>query len=115
MSQESDTIAREDRDGAVVLSPSGDIDMSRSPLLREAITKARGDKPARIVVDLVDVGYMDSSGLATLVEAMKLVRGTGTALVLCAMNERVRAIFEIARLEQYFTIRADLEAALGGD
>ena len=112
MSNASDMVAREERDDSVVLSPTGDVDMSRSPALREAITRARSDSPARLIVNLADVAYMDSSGLATLVEAMKLVRGTDTQLVLCAMNDRVRAIFEIARLDQYFVIREDLDAAL---
>lgn len=112
MSNASDMVAREDRDGSVVLSPTGDVDMSRSPVLREAITTARNEHPDRLIVNLADVGYMDSSGLATLVEAMKLVRGTETQLVLCAMNDRVRAIFEIARLDQYFVIRENLDAAL---
>jgi anti-sigma B factor antagonist len=55
---------------------------------------------------------MDSSGLATLVEAMKLTRNGGTRLVLSGLSDRVKAIFEIARLEKYFTITPNVDAAV---
>lgn len=97
---------------AAIVKPVGDVDMSRSPGLREAIKQAIEPGAARVVVDLTEVGYMDSSGLATLVEAMKLTRSSSSALVLCGMNDRVRAIFEIAKLDQYFTIVDDLAAAV---
>jgi len=104
---------REETQGSTsVIAPSGDIDMSGSPTLRESVRRMLGAKPSKLVVDLTQVGYMDSSGLATLVEAMKIAKGSGTVLVLCAMNDRVRAIFEIARLDQYFTIVDSLDNAL---
>lgn len=96
---------------AVVVAPEGDVDMSRSPALREAIREGFGGKAPRLIVDLSRVAYMDSSGLATLVEAMKLAKSAESKLVLCAMNERVRAIFEIAKLDQYFTIVGDRATA----
>lgn len=102
----------ESRDGATILRPAGDIDLSRSPILRNDIRKALGDKPSRLVIELSGVSYMDSSGVATLVEAMQLARKIDARLVLCALTDRVHSIFEIARLDQFFTIRADLPAAL---
>jgi len=108
----SDNINIEERDDATIVKPEGDVDMGRSPALREAIRQAQGAATSRVVVDLEDVGYMDSSGLATLVEAMKITRSSKKVLILCAMNDRVRAIFEIAKLDQYFTITADLPSAL---
>lgn len=107
-----DHVRTTERDGASIVKPSGDVDMSRSPSLREAIKQATGSASDRVVVDLSDVGYMDSSGLATLVEAMKLTRTSSRRLVLCAMNDRVRAIFEIAKLDQYFTITDSLDEAM---
>lgn len=52
---------------AQVLSPKGEIDMARSPVLRKAIGDAMKLKPAKVLLDLSGVPYMDSSGLATLV------------------------------------------------
>lgn len=96
----------------VVVAPQSDVDMSRSPSLRAAIREAQAKRPGRLVVDLASVGYMDSSGLATLVEAMRVAKREGTELVLCGMNDKVRAIFEIARLDQFFTIVGSVDDAL---
>ena len=54
---------------------------------------------------------MDSSGVATLVEAMQKAMRSQTKLVLCGMEEKVRSIFEIARLDAVFTIVDDTKAA----
>lgn len=105
-------IARQDRGQAVVLQPSGDVDMSQSPALRDAIRQAFQERPERLVVDLDQVEYMDSSGLATLVEAMKTINNQEGRLVLCNMRPRVRAIFEIARLDRYFSIADSVDEAV---
>lgn len=106
-------IASETRDGAVILSPEGDVDMAHSPYLRTALRTAQENKPPKLVVNLEDVGYMDSSGLATLVESMRSAKTSRTVMVLCGMNPKVRAIFEIARLDQFFTVVDTLDDALG--
>lgn len=87
-----------------IVSPEGDIDMSRSPVFRSSLREVNDRKPARLVVNLDKVGYMDSSGLATLVECMRTAKGNSTEMILCGMNDRVRAIFDIARLDQFFRI-----------
>lgn len=94
-----------DKGSAVVVSPEGDIDMSRAPDFRASLKGVNEGKPKRLIIDLEKVGYMDSSGLATLVECMRTAKGNRTEMILCGMNERVRAIFEIARLDQFFVIK----------
>ena len=103
----------EARDDTTILKPEGDIDLGRSPTLRNDIRKAIEEKPRRLVVDLSGVSYMDSSGVATLVEAMQLARKASTKLVLCSLTDRVHSIFEIARLDQFFTITTTLDEAVG--
>ena len=98
--------------GAVVVSPEGDIDLSRSPALRTSLRQVMSGKPKRLVVDLGQVDYMDSSGVATLVEALQIARRGDTRMILCGMKDRVRSIFEIARLDTVFTIAASRDAAL---
>lgn len=98
------------KDG-VLLAPSGEIDLLRSPSMRSQIAAAMTAKPRRVVVDLSGVPYMDSSGVATLVEALQAARKTGAKLVLCALAPRVRSILEISRLDTVFTIVADRAAA----
>jgi anti-sigma B factor antagonist len=96
---------------ATIITPVGDVDLTASPLLRQEIKKVQASAPKRVIVDLAGVGYMDSSGLATLVEAMQLARKTGTRIVLCALTDRVRSIFEIARLDSVFAIAGNLDEA----
>jgi len=99
-------------DGATVVAPEGDIDLARSPTLRTSLRQAQNAKPGRLIIDLGLVDYMDSSGVATLVEALQIARRNNTKMVLCGMKDRVRSIFEIARLDTVFTIAASREAAL---
>ena len=95
-----------------VLSVNGDVDMSRSPELRASIQSALSPKPELLIIDLEHVQYMDSSGLATLVEAMRTASSNKSKLVLSAMHERVRAIFEIAKLDAFFTIVDTVDDAM---
>lgn len=109
---ESLNVRSESRDDAVIVTPTGDIDLAGSPTLRAELRKIQANKPARLVINLAGVPYMDSSGVATLVEAMQNARRGGSKLVLCALQDRVRSIFEIARLDTVFTIVDSPEAAL---
>ena len=112
MSDADNVIAGSEQvDGGEVVRLAGDIDFSRSPTLREGLLKRIGKKPARLIVDLSAVPYMDSSGVATLVEALQAQRQAGGKLVLCNLQSKVRGIFEIAKLDMVFTIVDDVEAA----
>lgn len=103
--------SRNEGDGVVVV-PAGDIDLTGSPTLREELKRVSNTRPARVVVDLAAVPYMDSSGVATLVEALQIAKKNKGKLVLCNLQDRVRSIFEIARLETVFTIAPTLDAAM---
>ncbi len=97
---------------AVVLSPVGDVDLTASSSFRAELKKTLEQRPARVVVDLTGVPYMDSSGVATLVEAMQVARRSKIKLVLCCLQDRVRSIFEIAKLDMVFTIVGDVGDAM---
>ena len=112
MPEDTMKISSEKQDGATIVSQEGDIDLGRSPTLRTSLREAQSSKPQRLVVDLSRVDYMDSSGVATLVEALQNARRGGTKLVLCCMKDRVRSIFEIARLDTVFAIVETREAAI---
>lgn len=102
----------EQHDGVVIVQPIGDIDLSRSPHLRQQLRESLGEADERLVIDLSEVQYMDSSGVATLVETMQACRKAGKKLVLCDLQDRVRSIFEIARLDMVFTIVTDRDEAM---
>lgn len=102
-------------DDTVVASPVGEIDLARSPSLRNRLAEILAEKPARLIIDLAQVPYMDSSGVATLVEALQQSRSRDCTLVLAGMQDRVRSVFEIARLDTVFTIVADAAAGMQDD
>lgn len=94
-----------------VMRPTGDIDLSRAPAFRTHIAEVFEKSPMRVIIDLSSVPYMDSSGVATLVEGMQLATRAGAKFILIGLQERVKSIFEIARLDTVFIIEIDLEAA----
>ncbi len=96
----------------VLLAPKGEIDLSRSPALRQTITRVQEDRPRRLVIDLSGVPYMDSSGVATLIEAMRTAQESDGQLIICGLQDKVRSIFEIARLDMVFTIAETCEEAV---
>jgi len=87
-----------------VLDVTGEVDLNRSVLLRETLLTVLQQKPRTLVVNLSEVGFMDSSGLATLVEALQLSRRYGGKLKLVGVQQRVRSILEISRLDRIFEI-----------
>ena len=109
------TLAIDRHENLMVLRPEGDIDLSSSPGLRSQLRDVLADAKGKIVVDLKDVPYMDSSGVATLVELLQSCRRDGIELVLCQLGERVLSVFQIARLDGVFTIAESLEIAMEQD
>ena len=65
-----------------------------------------------VVIDLSHVQYMDSSGVATLVECLQRTRNAGIELHLCQLNERVLSVFQIARLDGVFSIVGTIDDAM---
>lgn len=98
--------------GVAVFQVTGEINISTSPDLLKVFEK---ESPKKIVVDLEKVSYVDSSGLATLVEMLKKARAAGGALGLAGMSDKIRSLFEITKLDRLFSVypnRAKAIAAL---
>jgi anti-sigma B factor antagonist len=88
----------------VVLELGGEIDMMNFVDLKAKFKELYLKKPRALIVDMTAVEFMDSSGLATLVGALKWCRLNGSELKLVGLAERVRSIFEICRLDSAFQI-----------
>ena len=95
-----------------VLPLEGEIDLHVSPRVAVSLAQIIQKKPKKVVVDLSRVNYIDSSGLAVLIEGMQNVEEYRGKFALTGLQENVRSIFEIARLDQVFRIFPDIEAAL---
>ncbi len=95
-----------------VLPLEGEIDLHVSPSIASSLKTMTNEKPPRLVVDLSRVRYIDSSGLAVLIDAMQTVQGYGGKFLLSGIQDGVKPIFEIARLDQVFRIFPDVDTAL---
>ncbi len=102
-----------EKQGSLVVALEGDIDLEGSPAARKVLLDAVGmGRP--IYVDLSRVSYIDSSGIASLVEALQRARQSGTAFALTSVSDAARRVLELARLDRVFTIHASLDDALSG-
>ena len=91
------------RDGALA-SLCGRIDVDSSPAVRDrllALLNAR--HPASLTIDLSGVTHIDSSGVATLIEALKVARGQKTEMRLQGIEDRLLRLFEITGILSLFT------------
>lgn len=105
--------ARQEGD-ALLLRIKGEIDLHSSPDLRtELLSLLQKTDARRLVLNLSDVPYMDSSAIAVLVEALQKLRKVGGKVCLTNLQPRVKGLLEIARLNSIFTVCADETEALG--
>jgi anti-sigma B factor antagonist len=92
--------------GDRVVVASGEIDMESSPRLLAEIQRAFG-RGGRLVVDLSAVDYIDSSGIAVLIQGLKGCKQRAQEFVLRRPSARVLAVIELADLQRLFRIEAD--------
>jgi anti-sigma B factor antagonist len=95
----------------------GDVDMNTTAEVRSALAEVFKQSAAgmrAILIDLSQVRYMDSSGIATLVELMQNCRKKNTQLRLCALSSPVKDLFELARLASVFEVYPSVDDALPG-
>lgn len=95
-----------------LVQAAGDIDLRCSSEFQRRLLEVVEAKPRGIVVDLSEVPYMDSSGVASLVKLLARVRRGDIKLRLCGLNPRVRSVFEITRLDGVFEIRPTAKEAM---
>jgi anti-sigma B factor antagonist len=98
----------------VTLLIEGDIDMSSATLVRNHLTNLFDNKHKVIIVDLSKVAYIDSSGIATLVEGLQWSHANNTKFRLTCLTPMVKDVFEIARLLTVFEVFESNEEAHQG-
>src|SRR5260370_38956511 len=95
-----------------VLALEGHLDLHVSLAVTESLNAVIKQKPERIVVDLSRATYIDSAGMAALILAMQEVEGYGGKFFLSGLQETLRSIFEISRLDRTFRIVPNVDATL---
>jgi anti-sigma B factor antagonist len=100
-------------DNITVFDVSGDIDLATSPELRKVLLRELKElRRPRVVVNLRAVRYIDSSGVASLVEGLKASRDVGSRFVLCGLNTRVTEVLRLSKLRSIFEVCDSEEQAL---
>jgi anti-sigma B factor antagonist len=99
---------------STILDVSGNIDISNSPEIRKALLRELREKDvSRVVLNLSGVDYIDSSGVASLVEGLKVSRESGSRFLLFGLSDSAREVLKISRLLKLFEIFDDEAQAMG--
>jgi len=101
----------EDNAGFAIIHLEGEVDLSRSPVARQAILDCLQAR-RNVLVDLHAVTYIDSSGVASLVEGFQISRRLSLDFALVGVSDAAMSVLRLARLDQVFPIFATLEARL---
>ncbi|WP_428940528.1 STAS domain-containing protein [Fontivita pretiosa] len=97
----------------VVATVRGEIDLHNSPELRSALLEILlRQQPRKIILNLQQVPYMDSSAIAVLVEVLQKLRRAGGKMCLTNLQPRVKGLLEIARLDTIFILANDEQEAM---
>jgi anti-sigma B factor antagonist len=100
-------------DTMTIFDVSGDIDLANSPAMRKALLHELKDlKTKRVLLNLKEVKYIDSSGVASLVEGLKASRDEGSKLILFALSTGVREVMQLSKLVKIFDICDTEEEAI---
>jgi anti-sigma B factor antagonist len=94
-----------------VVAVAGEIDVATAPQLRECLHQVIAQGQSTVVLDLLDVTFLDSTALGVLVGALKRCRELGGELHIVVTDARIMKIFEITGLTKVFPIADSLTAA----
>lgn len=97
-------------DDYVLVRLRGEVDLSWSQQVRKTILGALG-ATGKVGVEMSEVSYIDSSGIAALVEGLQNARSKGQQFGLVAVSKAVMAVLQLARLDRVFPIFADVDTA----
>jgi len=106
-------IKTEDKNNVRICYINGEIDINTAPQIKKIFDKMLAEKVPKIVINFKDVSYVDSSGLATLVEMLKNIRGYGGKLKLSNLSSKIKSLFEMTKLDKLFDMCIDEDEAIG--
>ena len=100
-------------DKATILDISGDIDLAHSTEVRRVVlVEFREKRTPKVLLNLIEVNYIDSSGVASLVEGLKASRDVGSRMILFGLSPIAHEVLQLSRLLTIFEIYDTEEKAL---
>jgi anti-sigma B factor antagonist len=106
------TVRKDEAKGVVVIGVDGQLIVGNRHDLKKKVLDAMEEGERKFVVDFAATGYIDSSGLGVLVSLAKKVREAGGDLRLAGLNEDLRTLFELTKLDTLFTLMDTVEEAV---
>ncbi|MDD4202920.1 MAG: anti-sigma factor antagonist [Candidatus Omnitrophica bacterium] len=106
-------VETKERNGVCILYVKGEMDLNSSPEIKKIFDKVFLTKENKILINFKDMQYIDSSGLATIVDFFKSIKENKGQLVLCELSEKIKKLFVITRLDKLFKILDTEEQAIG--
>ncbi len=107
------TVRKDDATGVVHVRIDGQLIVGNRHDLKKQVLDAMDEGERKIVIDFTETGYIDSSGLGVLVSLSKKIREVGGDLRLAGLNDDLRTLFELTKLDTLFTIMGSAEEAAG--
>ncbi|MBI4503100.1 MAG: STAS domain-containing protein [Gemmatimonadetes bacterium] len=105
---------KKDPKGVVVVTVDGQLIVGNRQELKQKITEALEAGERKFLIDFTNTGYIDSSGLGVLVSLSRKIREADGELRLAGLNEDLRTLFELTKLDSLFSIADSPAAALAG-
>ena len=105
---------RQTEGGITVVAPTGRLDVAGAPALKDVMSGLADNGLPKVVIDMEGVSFVDSTGLGSVIAALKQVRNRQGELRLAAPNQQVRVVLELTTLDRVFPYYATLEDALAG-
>ena len=100
-------------DNTTIFDVTGDIDLANSPEVRKALLReVREKRTPRVVMNLSQVRYIDSSGVASLVEGLKASRDVNSRFILFGLSASAREVLQLSRLLKIFEVYDNEDQAL---
>jgi anti-sigma B factor antagonist len=105
-------IIEKEQNGIYIFKLNGRLDSNTSPELEGKIFEAIENGSTNMVVDCEDLDYISSAGLRVILKATKALKRSEGMMVLCAMQDYVKEVFEIAGFDSFLPITAGMDDAL---
>jgi anti-anti-sigma factor len=93
-----------------VIEPVGILDSTQADSFRDQVDEALAAGAEKLLVDLTNISFVDSSGLGALVMVLKKVRAADKEMFVCSINDQVRMLFELTSMDRVFEVLPDRAA-----
>lgn len=107
-------VAKEIDNGIAVCKITGEININSSTQLRGLFDELINQGQKKVIVDFSGLDYIDSAGLAVMIELLQRLQRASGVLRLCALNKRIKSIFEVTKLSNIFSIHDNIDSAKQG-